>query len=273
MRSFLAVLFLLTVTYALIVGAGVVFRQNLLYVFDSTPADLSSIPRTSVKLLPPAGDDPQLIVWVTEPARGKPIILYFMGNAGSLSVHEPRLRALAENGFGIAAMAYRGGGAQVGTPSEAALNHDADRVYNALGDLFRRDVPGRDLVIYGYALGTGIAIRLAAEVDEMALVLESPFSRMCDVLWDIAPIFPYCKVMWDERFDSVDLIDQVDTTILFVHGYKDEIIRPELGERLYLRAREPKFTKIYARGGHTDLGRYGANDYVARFLDTLRGRR
>lgn len=273
MRSFLAVLFMLVVTYSLAAGAAVVFRRNLLYVFDSTPADLSSIPRTSVKLLPPGGSDPQLIVWVTEPEPGKPIILYFMGNAGSLSVHEPRLRAMAEMGFGIAAMAYRGGGAQVGKPSEAALNHDADRVYAALGDLFRREVPGRDLVIYGYALGTGLAVRLASEVDEMAVVLEAPFSRMCDVVWDIVPIFPVCTFMWDERYDSVDLIDKVDSTILFVHGYKDQIIRPELGERLFNKAREPKFTKIYARGGHTDLGRYGANEYVARFLDTLRGRR
>ena len=273
MRAAIAILFILAMCYSVVSVAGLTFRRQLIYLFDAVPADLSDIPRTSVKLLPPKGDDPQLIVWVTEPEDGKPVILYFMGNSGSLSVHEPRLRPLADAGYGIAAMAYRGGGAQVGKPSEKALNHDADRVYAALPDLFRREIPARDLVIYGYALGTGIAVRLASEVDEMAVVLEAPFSRMCDVIWEYYPIFPTCKVMWDERYDSIDLIGKVNSTVLFVHGYKDTTVPPHLGEQLYNAAMQPKFTKIYARAGHEDLGRYGAYEDVVDFLGTLRGER
>lgn len=273
MRFFVTFILVFAVTYSVFAGAALVFRHQLLYLFDTTPAALANIPRTSIKLLPATGDDPVLKVWVTEPENGKPIIIYFMGNAGSLSIYEPRLRTMAELGFGIAAMAYRGGGGQAGEPSEKALNRDADRVYASLNDLFRREVPASERVIYGFALGSGIAVRLASEVDEFMLVLEAPFSRVCDVVEVYYPLLPACAVMWDERFDSVDLIGDVESPILFLHGTEDFTIPLSLGEKLYMAAKDPKFTKIYARGGHEDLGRFGSTEDMARLIGTLRGER
>ncbi len=273
MRLAAGLIFVVFVSYLVLAAAAVTFRRELIYLFDPIPAELTDIPRTSIKLLPPGGDDPQLSVWVTEAEPGKPVILYFMGNTGSLAVHEPRLRAMAEAGFGIAAMSYRGGGGQEGKPSEAALNRDADRLHAALPDLFRREIPPKDLVIYGYALGTGLAVRLASEVDEMLLVLEAPFSRMCELANYTFWILPTCTVMWDELYDNVALIDKVDTTTVFLHGLRDTTIPVFLGERLFNATPEPKFSQGFARAGHDDLPRYGSLEFVIRRINTLRGER
>lgn len=273
MRLAIGLIFVVLTSYLLIAGAAILFRRDLIYLFDPTPADLTDIPRSSIKLLPAEGNNPQLSVWVTEPEPGKPVILYFMGNTGSLSVHEPRLRAMAEAGFGIAAMAYRGGGGQAGEPSEVNLTRDAMRVHAALPDLFRREIPAKDLVIYGYALGTGLAVRLASEVDEMMLVLEAPFSRMCELAEYTFWVLPACAVMWDETWDNVSRIGKVDTTTLFLHGHEDTTIPIYLGERLFRATPAPKFSQGYARAGHEDLPRFGSLDFVIGRINTLRGER
>ncbi|MHA3915479.1 alpha/beta hydrolase [Halovulum sp. GXIMD14793] len=273
MRLALGLIFVVLLCYSLLGGAALLFRRDLIYFFDPTPAQIGDIPRSTLKLLPSDGEDPQLSVWVTEPEAGKPVILYFMGNTGSLSLHEPRLRAMAEAGFGIAAMAYRGGGGQAGTPSEAALIRDAERTYAALPDLFAEEIPETDLVIYGYGLGSGLAIYMATQVEEMMLVLEAPFSRMCEVIETDFWVLPACAAMWDETWDNLARIDAVDTNTLFVHGYKDQTVPLRLGEKLFLATPDPKFSKGYAQAGHEDLPRHGALEFVIKRINVLRGAR
>ncbi len=273
MGQFIRFFLVLGVIYGLFAATFILFYKDFIYIFVDDGVPPADMPRTEVKYLPEAFEAPRLKVWVTQPLPGKPVILYFMGNSGALSVHEPRLRALAERGFGIAAMAYRGGGGQPGEPSEAGLYRDAKRVYDQLDDLLGREIPASDRAIYGYSLGTGLAVRLAAEEDEMALVLEAPFSSMCDIVQKHVVILPACRMMPSERYESDLLIDKVDTTVLFLHGAEDDTVPLAMGRDLFLKAKEPKFTKIYRRGDHLDLGRYGASDDIAQFLDTLRGAR
>ncbi|MEO0913436.1 MAG: alpha/beta hydrolase [Pseudomonadota bacterium] len=271
MGQYLKFFAVLAVIYAIFAGAFAVFRHEFIYLFVDVGAPPADMPRTEVKYIPQTFDAPRLEVWITEPLPGKPVILYFMGGSGALSVHEPRLREFASRGFGLAAMAYRGGGGQAGRPTEAGLNQDAARLYAALDTLFGREIPPSDRVIYGYALGSALAVRLAADEDEMALVLEAPFGSMCEMMQKVVVILPACRLMWDERYNSKELIDQVDTTVLFLHGGKDTIIPLEMGAALYNAAVEPKFTKIYRQGGHIDLARFGATEDISQFINTLRG--
>lgn len=261
----------LVVVYVLISGSFLIFRKQLIYLFEETGAPPADMPRTDMHFLPQTPEDPALQVWVTRPLPGKPVILYFMGGTGSLSVHEPRLRIFAEAGFGVAAMAYRGGGGQAGRPSEVALGRDAARLYDSLDTLFGQEILPDDRVIYGFGLGSGLAVRLAADTDEMALILEAPFSSMCELAERRFPFLPACRVMWDERYDNAGLIGRVDTTLFFLHGAEDGAIPLDVGRALFVAAPEPKFYRIYARGGHEDLPRFGALTDAIRFINTLRG--
>ena len=64
--------------------------------------------------------------------RAAPVVLYFMGNAGSLAAFEPILARQRLGGAPVVvAMTFRGGGGMDGRPSEAGLKSDALMAHDA----------------------------------------------------------------------------------------------------------------------------------------------
>src|SRR4029079_9651801 len=53
-------------------------------------------------------DGERVIIWHIAPQPGKPVLVYFHGNAGSLAWRVDRFRALTATGFGLVALSYRG---------------------------------------------------------------------------------------------------------------------------------------------------------------------
>ena len=269
-----AVKFVLVVCLTLAVFAGAVyaFRGLLIYPFGDLEQPPGEMPRTEVRTIPAFGDDPALTVWLAEPEPGEAYVIYFMGHSGSLSVHEPRMRALADAGFGIAAMAYRGGAGQAGTPSEATLMQDARRLYAGLDALAGREVRDTERVIYGFSFGALIATKLAAEQEELALVLEAPGQRLCEMDFNGYALLPFCGLFTGHDFDIRDDIARVETPVLLLMGDSDQVAG-SAGTALFAAAPEPKFRKTYRGGDHADLGRFGAAKDAIAFIRTLRGQR
>lgn len=248
--------------YASVVGAALWWRHDLIYPFDPTPFEPQHVglPRADVVELP---NGPT--IWRVEPYLGKPVILYFMGNVGNLGRNGPRIQEFALRGYGLIAMTYRGGGGVAGTPTETILKADALRVWNAAGNL----APGSERVIYGASLGSGLATWLATEVDgELGVILETPFTRLCDAIHNAMPL-PACTVMWDERYDSLDLIDRIGSPLLVMHGTADRIIPFDQGQRLFDAAGQPKTFIEYPGGRHNDLRLYGAGIDALAWIDAL----
>ena len=243
--------------------------RRVIYPFREAPAQPAGIPRTTAKLLPAEGDAPEIEVWVAEPLGDKPVVVYFMGNAGNLAYSGPRINEFVSQGFGFAGMAYRGGGGRPGEPSEAALKADAQRLYRDLDQLFAASVPPERRVIYGSSLGTGIATDLAASVPEKAVILETPFTRLCDIAELRFTSVPACLVMRNERYDSIDQIADIGAPLLIQHGQRDEVIPFELGQRLFEAASEPKTFIGYPDGNHNDLRLYGAGIDAIKFINAL----
>lgn len=243
--------------------------RRAIYPFNEDPANPAGIPRTTAKYLPAERGSPEIEVWVAEPLGDKPVIVYFMGNAGNLAYSGSRINDFVSRGYGFAGMAYRGGGGRPGTPSEAALKADAHRLYRDLDQLFSASVPPQRRVIYGSSLGTGIATDLAAEVTERAVILETPYTRLCDIAEHRYETVPACRVMKKDRYDSIDQIADIGSDLLIQHGERDEIIPYELGQRLFEAASEPKKFIGYPKGGHNDLRRHGSGNDAIRFLESL----
>lgn len=273
MAPALRLLVIMVAGVGILLGALYYARTGLIYLFDPAEARPAGLPRTTVRQLPAYAGDPALTVWVTEPLEGQPVMIYFMGLSGSLAVDKPRLIRLAEAGFGIAAMAYRGGGGQEGAPDAEALYRDALRVFAGLDRLFDRDIPDVDRVIYGYSLGSGLAARLASEQEELAVILEAPFTEICAIESGVLAIVPGCWLYSGEEFDTLDRIARVGAPLLILHGAKDRTVPVREAERLYKAAEEPKFIEIYEDGGHENLSRLGAGEDAIAFIRTLRGER
>jgi len=267
----LRLLAVLVVCVAVVLGAMYYARIGLIFVFDPSEARPDDLPRTTIRQLPAYGADPALTVWVTEPREDQPVVIYFMGRTGSLALETLRLRGLADAGFGIAAMAYRGGGGQAGAPGAEALYRDALRVYAGLDGLFGRGIPAVDRVIYGHSLGAGLATRLAAEQEELAVILEAPITGLCAAKSGLLAVVPGCWLYSGQDFDTLDGIGRIGAPLLILHGSQDRTVPVRLAERLFEAAETPKYIEIYEDGGHENLASLGAAADAAGFIRTLRG--
>jgi hypothetical protein len=206
-------------------------------------------------------DGQRLVAWYVPPTPGRPTLLYFGGNGDSLSGDTVRLRQIVAEGVGVLDVGYRGYSGSSGQPTEAGLHLDAEAAYAWLA---ARTAPA-DMVIAGHSLGTGVAVRLAAEHPARALVLESPFTSTVAVAERMLPWAPVRALMWD-RFESDRWIGKVRAPVLIVHGDADQTIPFAQGQRLFTLANQPKTFVRIPGGGHDDLPERGFYRIVWGFL-------
>src|SRR5689334_15927636 len=88
--------------YAVVLAAMYVFQRSLMYFPDPlrTAPVLAGLPEAGEVSLTSA-DGERLVAWHVPPRSGKPLIVYFQGNAGGLSLRVERFRKLIEDGNGL----------------------------------------------------------------------------------------------------------------------------------------------------------------------------
>ncbi len=206
-------------------------------------------------------DGEKVIVWHVPPKDGKPLAIYFHGNGGALRNRVHRFRALADAGYGLVALSYRGYGGSTGSPSEEGLIADAQAAYA----FATARVPPERIVVWGESLGTGVAVALASTQRVGRLVLDAPFTSAADVGARVYWYLPVQLLMKDP-FRSDERIGKVTAPLLVLHGARDNVVPIALGERLFARANEPKRFVRFANGGHNDLDDHGALETVRAFI-------
>jgi fermentation-respiration switch protein FrsA (DUF1100 family) len=206
-------------------------------------------------------DDERIIVWSVPPRGDRAVIIYFPGNGDTLAGCVGRFRDIIADGAGLVALSYRGYAGSTGKPSEAGLLRDAEAAY-AFASV--RHKPDR-IVLWGFSLGTGVAVALGGKHRIGKLVLEAPYTSIADLA---AALFPFAPVRHFVRdsFRSDEGILQITAPLLVMHGARDSTIAISFGERLFALARQPKQFVRFPDGGHDDLDRFGAIDAALRFI-------
>src|SRR5882757_1602691 len=207
------------------------------------------------------GDGEKLVAWHVPPHEGKPVIIFFHGNGDILAWRVPWFRQMTAEGAGLIAVSFRGYAGSSGSPTEAGLLQDAEAAY---AFAIQRYAPER-IVVWGFSLGTGPAIALAANRRIGKLILEAPYTSMADAA---AAAFPFVPARWfiRDQFHSDQWIANVTAPVLIMHGERDRTIPIRFGERLYELARQPKQMIRFPEGGHDDLEHFGVMDVARAFL-------
>lgn len=225
-------------------------------------------------------DSVRLVGWVI-PAPATPAeaadssafwFLYFHGNAGNISsrgntIHYRNFRGMGVHTFAID---YRGFGLSEGSPSEQGLYEDGRAAFEYL--VRQRNIPPHRIVIFGYSLGSAVAVHLASEVEAGGVVLQGAFTSAADVGKELYPFLPVDWLL-RSRFDSMSRIHAVDEPKLFLHAVDDEVIDMQFGRQLFTAARQPK-SLVETVGGHNRAHRedsarfYGSIEQFIRSLPT-----
>lgn len=252
-------------------GAGAAlwaFQDRLIYFPDPAPPPAPAslgLPQVAQVTLRTA-DGLGILGWSLPPARpGAPVVLYLHGNGGSLLHRASRAARFAELGWGALFVQWRGYGGNPGAPGEDGLAEDARA---GLAALQAQGVAAARIVAWGESLGTGIAIRLAAEQPRAlgALVLESPYTSLLDLARLHYPVLPSGLLLRD-RYDSLSRMPAVEVPTLILQGARDTLVPPEMGRRLAAAARAPVELWEAPEAGHNEVGRAGGVTEAARFLE------
>jgi len=255
---------------SVLVGA-VFYGSAVAYVFFNQRRYLY-YPGVAAQAIDPAGpairqvtlktpDNETLVAWYLPPAdRDKPMLLYFNGNGLGLSVQSARWREIADEGAGFFAVGYRGYSGSTGTPTEKGLRMDAEAAWQWLAARY----PPQRIVIEGYSLGTGLAVKLAAEHPARALILEAPYTSAVDVARTQMSWAPVRWLMLD-RYESAAWIGKVRCPVLIVHGDQDNVIPFTQGQTLYQLVKAPKRFERMEGSNHNLVGD-GLYDRIWPFL-------
>jgi fermentation-respiration switch protein FrsA (DUF1100 family) len=219
---------------------------------DGTPLVARLIP-------PPAGLSAATAGW----------ILYLHGAGGNVGVagYNEAWAKFRRLGLGVLAVDYRGFGESAGRPSEAGLYRDATGAYAYLTG--RLGVSASRIVIYGYSLGSAVAIDLATRAPAAGLIVEG---ALLSVPARGAELYPFLPVAWlaRNRFDSIEKVARVTVPKLFIHAREDTDVPIAHGRKLFDLAVPPKYFQDVAGGHRTahqvDPGFFAA---VARFVAGL----
>lgn len=156
---------------------------------------------------------------------GDDALIYFGGNAEDVSATVGELAA-AFPAHAVYAMHYRGFGGSGGTPSEDALHADAAALFALVATRHRR------ITVIGRSLGSGIAVRLAANHPVARLVLITPYDSMVTVA---RAHYGWLPVAWllRDRYESIRHAPEVTAPTLLLVAGNDEIIPRASCERLF----------------------------------------
>lgn len=186
-----------------------------------------------------------------QPAKAR-WILFVPGNSESLlagfRAELDRLRGEAD--VGMALWAYRGFEASGGVPTPSDLDADLLRQWDHLQQLGAS--PER-IEIWGYSLGSVLAVRLAAALAERG---EAPARLVLAAAGEQIPIMRhglFGRFLPDDVYDAASVVARVTCPTVIVHGTADDAL-PIAGARALAKALGPRATLHELAGkGHMDL--------------------
>jgi fermentation-respiration switch protein FrsA (DUF1100 family) len=250
-------------------GLVVVFFVQRAFVFPipqtlRTAPEAAGFPQAEERVLATL-DGEKIIVWHVAAKPGHAVVIYFPGNGDVLAGCVNRFRAITADGTGLVAVSYRGYAGSSGRPSEQGLLEDAAATYGFTAAQYRAD----RIVLWGFSLGSGVAVAVAADQPVAKLILEAPYTSIAEVAAGLLRIVP--RWLMRDPFRSDARIGRVTAPLLIMHGARDSAIPIAMGERLFALAHQPKQFVRFPEGGHDNLDNHGAIETARHFIGAAKG--
>ena len=223
------------------------YQRNLLYHPSENNYQNDEIKFNYDEIFIKVDDEIKLKSWVIDKNFKKLKTLVLLhGNAGNLSNRIYKLNELNKLDINILLISWRGFSGNKGSPTEKNLYEDAEA---AIRWLNKKQVENNQIILYGESLGSGVVLEIAKKNNFNSIILESPFTSIENSAKIYYPYLPV-KLLLKDRYDSINKIEKINTPILIMHGKKDDIIPFSMGEELFEKANEPKYSHFTSDDVH-----------------------
>jgi len=203
-----------------------------------------------------APDGQKLFAYIVgDPVHASGLVIAFHGNA-DLAVRWLDWAKEVEARTGLAVMLpeYRGYMGIEGRPTYETVGFDAEAAYLFACDTLRIS-PSR-FAFFGHSLGSAVAAELAVKHRPQALLLEAPFTSAHDMAMRIAGrwlVLGLWRRVSRLHFDTERIVASFDAPVSVVHGGRDMVVPPRMGEEVY-RAAKIKGERLFLpTASHSDV--------------------
>ncbi len=216
-------------TFALIYPAVLYCGQKHLYLFPDmayvSPL-AKGIPEFEEKpFITP--DGMKIMGWYVKGDSDKPAILFFHGNSGQIALFAPSMKPYIDNGYTVFMSEYRGFGGTAGEFTQETLYGDAKVAFDFLHD----ELGHKNIIAYGYSMGTAPASFVASNCPALGLVLAAPFYSLKKVAGE--QNIPLATLALKYELPSYQFIQSYEKPLLIIHGLEDTLIDPHHGKDLF----------------------------------------
>lgn len=246
MRTILLILLVLSLCYAALVGIMIARQEKLLFYPIKLPEDFQfNKPGVVERQIVVPGATLSALHFKQADAKG--LVFFLHGNAGNLDIWLPSTELYQRVGYDLFMLDYRGFGKSTGQiASEAQLHADVLAAWHSVAP----EYAGKPIVIYGRSLGSGLATKLATQVDAALLVLVSPFTSFVQLGREHFPWVPPQITRYPMR--SEDWLRATKTPVFMVHGARDDLVRLSHAESLKAQRPDAELV-VLPEAGHNDI--------------------
>ena len=231
---------------ALYFGAVFGLQRPASYPRPPRPAAPPALPAGSQQVW--LGPNRDLEAWLLRPAAGArpfPLIIYTHGNGELIDHWVAPFAAMTDAGVAVLLVEYPGYGRSGGRPTRDSISAGIIAAFDFASG--HPEIDARRIVAYGRSLGGAAACALAVERPVAALILESTFTSMADLMPRFVP-----RALVLDPFDSLAVIAAGTPPVLVMHGVRDRVIPFAHGEKL---ARAAGTEPVPLPCGHNDCPR------------------
>ena len=190
----------------------------------------------------------------------KGVVFFLHGNSGNLKSWLTNTEFYRHANYDLFMIDYRGFGKSTGQiDGEEQLHTDV----RAAWDTIAAEYKGKKIVVYGRSLGTGLAAKLASDIQPDLTVLVSPYESLKalgDRAYPWLPAFINRYTMRTDRW-----LPEIKNAVVIEHGDRDTLI-PIAHAQALMRARPTSELIVVENAGHNDIHKF------QKYLDTLTAR-
>ncbi|HEU4496373.1 MAG TPA: alpha/beta fold hydrolase [Flavobacterium sp.] len=241
--SLFAVIYLLAISYIYFNQEQMIFKpkylsQDYKFNFNQNFEEL--------KLASFDGSNLNGLLFKSEQPKG--LIFYLHGNAGALDTWGNIAEVYTELGYDIFILDYRGFGKSEGKiESEEQFHEDISKAYDVMKKKYNED----KIIIIGYSIGSGPAVKLALDSSPKMLILQTPYYNFNELASSRFPFVP--NFLKKYNFETDKIISRVKVPIFIFHGEKDNLITPDNSQKLFNLIKKDKHLYILKNQEHIGM--------------------
>jgi len=226
LTSFKRIFATLLVAYIAVCICIYAFQKNMLFpAFNTKPVPLNWKPTAGIQQSQAmiAGHCGKLHVVKWDVSNTKGTIMMFHGNGESVASINDYAYAFHNLGYNLMTWDYPSYGRSTDCWfSEEDLLSDAESAYQWLTSQEKPD----KIYIFGYSIGTGIALSVASKHPENPVFLVAPYDSLSNVANDAMPPFLPVRFLLRYPMSTQAWVNQIKHPIYAIHGDQDTLIKP-----------------------------------------------